>query len=868
MFARVAKLLLVILVACNFVLITQPASSATGLVERPISASEGFTCAIRQSDTVYCVGKSDYGQLGFTLAYPVSDPTAVPGLGPAVSVTTGTRFACSIGTDGYGYCWGDDSLGQLGTSVSGSQAKRIDLNQKLIDLQAGSDYACALTVSSEVYCWGTLLSSDTFKYNSALPIKITELSNVSAIAVGDRDVCAITQSVNCFGTINNSQIPSVIPNSLGATAIALGLDFGCFIQEGIASCFGDNSQGQLGRGNKDVSSISAPVADLPKLTGIFIGGQTACAVSESLINFCWGDNEYKQISVAAGDQATRIPSTFLNAVSFAISRTHLCALNRDSTISCSGDNSSTQTGLLASTEKPVGSANNDLVLSVSAGSTQTCVITKEYKLRCWGSFEPVISPETKFREVAVGSVSACAIGFDNRVYCWGANGSGQLGDNSNKSSQIPVAVQGMNFDVLKIEAGFRHFCAIASASRLVYCWGDNLKDQLGFTGADAKTAMVVPGVASALSISLGDYHSCVLNLNYQAFCWGDNSKKQIQNSSSLKLPLTELTSSQVSEVAAGGNNTCFIFATGADSKKMTCIGDNSESQAPGMLVGTFEKVSVGGNSVCANSLGQNRLVCFGSNIATKLGRLGAKSSTPSEITNNGFASNLGIIRGGTVSVGLQHTCYVLSDGNLLCWGSNSNGQLASSFGFPDAFKVPTITISGKSNIGERLSVVVGNLNGASYQLQWYRFLAPSYSNAIAVPGATGASIDLPVSEVNRTISVGLRLSRWGVTSEEYFSTQTSKIGSQLKLLLTPTPSISGKNKVGSRLSVRAGRWETGVKLSYQWFRGTTAISGAKGTSYQLTAKDVGKQIYVQVTGVKIGLPKSTVRSPRTAKVVN
>jgi len=858
MFAKYTKHFLlsvaVVIFASSIISIT-PAQAKAGSVERPVDANEGFTCALRQNDTVYCVGKNDKGQLGFSRLGSFSDPTAVPGLTPAQSVTTGKSFACSIGIDSYGYCWGDDEFGQLGTQVNGSQAKRIDLSKSLLDIQAGKEYVCALSVDLTVYCWGSLGVSGLEANNSSTPKLIAGLTGVSSIAVGDQDVCYITTALYCWGTTVNSLNPVKISNSDGAVAASVGANFICYLKSELVYCLGDNSNGQLGIGNKSTTVTVEPVTGLSGATAIYTGGQSACALTKSGASFCWGDNEYKQVSITSGDQPNRVPSTFSNAVNIAIASTHICALLKDSSIKCVGDNSSFQSGFLVSTEKPLPSSTGGPMRAVSSGTKQTCAITSDYKLRCWGDFVPVLDNEKQFTEVAVGPTSACAIGFDGKIWCWGSNSSGQLGDNSNRSSATPVEVQGLASSAEKIRAGSKHFCAI-SIDELVYCWGDNLKGQLGFTGDDAKTATLVPGISTAQDISLGDYHGCALSEAGRVYCWGDNSKKQILNTSSAKLPVTEFDISESIEIAAGGFNTCYILKT---ENRLTCIGDNTELQAPGQLAGSFTNVSVGGSSVCASRLSDKKVVCFGSNVSTKLGRTGLKSAVPTEVPD---------LSAGQVSVGLQHVCFIASQvGSMYCWGSNSDGQLASSYGFPGAFEKPTISISGKVNVGEKLTATVRSVNANVFTYQWYRFLSPSYQNAIKVPNATAQSFDLVANEISRTIAVGITLQKWGVVSEEFISTQTTQVGSQLKLLLSPTPTISGKFKVGSRLSVRAGRWETGVNLSYQWFRGTTAIAGAKSPTYQLTDKDVAKQISVSVTGLKQGLPKVTVRSTKSIKVV-
>ena len=64
--------------------------------------------------------------------------------------------------------------------------------------------------------------------------------------------------------------------------------------------------------------------------------------------------------------------------------------------------------------------------------------------------------------------------------------------------------------------------------------------------------------------------------------------------------------------------------------------------------------------------------------------------------------------------------------------------------------------------------------------------------------------------------------------------------------------VSGEYVSGNELtaSYKAGDTQTpeGWTLSYQWYRGDSLISDAEGETYTLTANDIGKIIYVKVTG--------------------
>jgi hypothetical protein len=66
---------------------------------------------------------------------------------------------------------------------------------------------------------------------------------------------------------------------------------------------------------------------------------------------------------------------------------------------------------------------------------------------------------------------------------------------------------------------------------------------------------------------------------------------------------------------------------------------------------------------------------------------------------------------------------------------------------------------------------------------------------------------------------------------------------------TPTPTISGTPTVGHRLTAAVSGWKpTPSSLGYQWYANGKTVSGARASTYALTAADDGKAITVTATG--------------------
>ena len=78
---------------------------------------------------------------------------------------------------------------------------------------------------------------------------------------------------------------------------------------------------------------------------------------------------------------------------------------------------------------------------------------------------------------------------------------------------------------------------------------------------------------------------------------------------------------------------------------------------------------------------------------------------------------------------------------------------------------------------------------------------------------------------------------------------------------TPTPTITGAKVLGGTLTAKPGNWSPAPdSLTYQWYRGSTAIAGATKSTYKLTSLDSAKQISAKVTSAKTGYTSTAKKS--------
>ncbi|EMY35853.1 hypothetical protein D477_002176 [Arthrobacter crystallopoietes BAB-32] len=155
------------------------------------------------------------------------------------------------------------------------------------------------------------------------------------------------------------------------------------------------------------------------------------------------------------------------------------------------------------------------------------------------------------------------------------------------------------------------------------------------------------------------------------------------------------------------------------------------------------------------------------------------------------------------------------------------------------------TISGKLAVGQKLTVAAPALTPTgTVAYQWYR-------GTSKISGATAPSYTLTPSDAAQTISAKATVTGIGMKA----LTLTSKSVTVAKGTFTaaPAPAIAGTAKVGSKLTANPGNWSpAGATLAYQWYRGTTAISGATARTYTPTAADNGKYLKVRVRASRPG----------------
>ena len=182
-----------------------------------ITAGDAHTCAWTRSGQASCWGTNYYGNLGNGASGGYSStPVSVQGLtGTVIAMTAGNGFTCALNESQSVQCWGDNLLGQLGNgSYTQSSALPVTVTNLtgVSSLAAGGGFACALLGNGGMQCWGFndwggLGNGGTG--NTHQPGEVQGLtSGVALMGVGEGHTYAKTTGgvLKCWGLNDHGQV--------------------------------------------------------------------------------------------------------------------------------------------------------------------------------------------------------------------------------------------------------------------------------------------------------------------------------------------------------------------------------------------------------------------------------------------------------------------------------------------------------------------------------------------------------------------------------------------------------------------------------------------------------------------------------------
>lgn len=173
-------------------------------------------------------------------------------------------------------------------------------------------------------------------------------------------------------------------------------------------------------------------------------------------------------------------------------------------------------------------------------------------------------------------------------------------------------------------------------------------------------------------------------------------------------------------------------------------------------------------------------------------------------------------------------------------------------------------VTGAIKAGMTLAAAaVATPRASKVAFQWYR-------GTKRIAGATRSQYTTTSADVGKRLKVRATYQRSGYGSATHFSAATAVIERGLHAitpkLVDSTPMVGQVLRITEVSGI--GSWGYGgATPAYQWYRGSTAISGATKASYEVQAADLGRSLKVRVTGTRDGYAPASRTSAASSKVV-
>ncbi|MFM8793366.1 MAG: hypothetical protein ACKOFF_00470, partial [Acidimicrobiales bacterium] len=241
-----------------------------------------------------------------------------------------------------------------------------------------------------------------------------------------------------------------------------------------------------------------------------------------------------------------------------------------------------------------------------------------------------------------------------------------------------------------ISSGNGYSCRVISSGH-VTCWGRNVNGQLGNgTTTASSTPVLASGISTATSVAVGAIHTCAVLADTTVKCWGRGEFGRIGDGSSSAVdrttPATVCASAGCASNLTGVESLALSYEASCALKTdgtVWCWGDNNDwqlgtdpsttvtgstfaVQVPGLS--GIKSISAGDYHTCV-ILSDDTMKCWGLGSMGQLGTGSFSASGPAAVTIVGTVK--------AVAGGYGHTCVIKTNNVVGCWGSNWFGETGS-----------------------------------------------------------------------------------------------------------------------------------------------------------------------------------------------
>jgi alpha-tubulin suppressor-like RCC1 family protein len=258
-----------------------------------------------------------------------------------------------------------------------------------------------------------------------------------------------------------------------------------------------------------------------------------------------------------------------------------------------------------------------------------------------GETAPCATQLSGVTSIAAGAEFSLAL-KGGAVMAWGNNGFGQLGNGTTTDSDVPLEVQGLNEEATAVAAGGYHALALLKSGK-VMAWGRGAAGQLGNGATTTSDVPVeVQGLSEeATAVAAGAEYSLALLKSGKVMAWGENEDGQLGNGATTDSDVpaeVKGLSEEVTAISAAALHSVALLKTG----KVMAWGHNGAGEL-GQGPGT-------GPETCGSGLGMTPC-----------------STKPLEVS--------GLSGVSAISAGGANNLALLSNGHVMAWGRNDDGEL-------------------------------------------------------------------------------------------------------------------------------------------------------------------------------------------------
>ena len=358
---------------------------------------------------------------------------------------------------------------------------------------------------------------------------------------------------NTQGAVISREARLAVPSTAGVNALRLGGGGGHSLglrADGALLAWGDNRQGQLGRGTTSEFGTVEAVVGLSGVASFAVGLDHTLAILADGSLYAWGLNGNGQLG--NGDSRNQLQPVPIGGFGAPV---RSVAAGRFASVAVAAPGSFWSWGLSHHGDGRgfFAAAPGQIVghpfVRVAVGGwpgffSHNLGLRSDGTVWAWGAnrwgelglgqFIGAIEPQpvtgvSQVIALAAGGGHSLALTADGSVYAWGRNDAGQVGSGSSEfrvAAPVRVALPGI---VVGIAAGQAHSLALLSDGR-VFVWGENAEGQLG-NGVllVSGTPQAVAGLGSSpiVSVGAGERHSLALDRDGNVWGWGANDRRQL-----------------------------------------------------------------------------------------------------------------------------------------------------------------------------------------------------------------------------------------------------------------------------------------------------------------------------------------------------